>query len=326
MNGTILKFREFSVFNRMYKGLIQGNIKEFGKQFINLFFMLSLLFTKNKKVVLGIAPYDYKLNFLLYFLKNHQLYYHTSWTFWDGKYYPKKKRVTPDLLNKWKFFLEEKSKHIFAVSAKSKAQLIKYYEIPSDKVSLVYHTVDPIFYKQLDVERDDHGFIFLGRFEEDKGLMEAIHFFKDHPLFRFTLVGKGSLEEEVKQIAATSDNIFYQDFLDSKEEIAKFLQSNTFLVLNSKRSKEWEELFGVAIIEAMASKTIPIATSHSGPKEVISNGVDGFLLDEDEIIRFFDKLEAHTLDIEKLQKSCYKRAQDFTIESIATKWNPIFKD
>src|SRR5690606_27572450 len=95
-NGKIV-FREFSILSTLFKSLIKLNFALFVKQLVNSLFLFRLLMSKDKKIVLGIAPYDYKLRNILFFLKNHTIYYHTSWTCWDGSFYPKKKKVTSDL-------------------------------------------------------------------------------------------------------------------------------------------------------------------------------------------------------------------------------------
>src|SRR5690554_7816482 len=72
------KYRAFSVFSKVFKSIFKLRGKEIIKQLINFSFLIGLLFSTNKKIVLGIAPFDYKLSFLLFLLKNHKVYYHSS--------------------------------------------------------------------------------------------------------------------------------------------------------------------------------------------------------------------------------------------------------
>ena len=48
-NGWEVKFREFSVVSKLYKGIIKGRFSQVKKQFVNAGFLLVLLFSSNKK-------------------------------------------------------------------------------------------------------------------------------------------------------------------------------------------------------------------------------------------------------------------------------------
>jgi hypothetical protein len=59
--GMILEYREFSIISKVIKAILTLNAKLFKKQLINFCFIINLVLTKNKKIVLGIAPFDSKL-------------------------------------------------------------------------------------------------------------------------------------------------------------------------------------------------------------------------------------------------------------------------
>lgn len=321
-NNMQVKFREFSIVGRSLKGIFKLDANLYAKQWVNLFFMLGLLFSKNKRVVLGIAPYDYKLRSVLFFLKKHKVYYHTSWTSWDGSYYPKKKFVNDKLKQKWADFLETTSEHIFAVSGKTKEELTTYYKVPASKVSVVYHTVNPQFFIDYKVQKKEGSFIYVGRLLEEKGLTELLDFFAERPSYVFTIVGNGVLENRVNEYATKYANVNYMGYISDKEVLAKLYQEHQFLLMNSQRTERWEELFGMSIVEAMACKTLPVATSHSGPKEIIKTGENGILVQEGEMVSFLEN-ELLNLDIVKLSTNAYQTAVLYTEEEIAKRWEPI---
>jgi hypothetical protein len=60
-NGIELKFHEFSIARQIYSGLKKGNAGQIMRAFQNMSFLFNLLFTRNKKIILGIAPYDYRM-------------------------------------------------------------------------------------------------------------------------------------------------------------------------------------------------------------------------------------------------------------------------
>ena len=114
-NGKSLMHREFSIVGSFYKSILKFNISLFKKQLVNLGFLISLFFSKNKKIVVGIAPFDKKLIRLLPILRRHTVYYHSSWTYWDGSFQPKSSNNSSRVMGAWREFLEEQATHIFAV-------------------------------------------------------------------------------------------------------------------------------------------------------------------------------------------------------------------
>ncbi len=63
-------------------------------------------------------------------------------------------------------------------------------------------------------------------------------------------------------------------WLGEREDVPELVSALDALLLPS-----WEEPFGRAVIEAMAMKVPVLATSVGGPAEIITDGVEGYLLD-----------------------------------------------
>ncbi len=320
-NGK-LHYREFSIISKLLKSVIKLKPKLFYKQLINILFLIKLLFTKNKKIVIGIAPFDLKLTRLLPLLKRHQIYYHTSWANWDGSFVPKSKNTSTDLKNKWSFFLKEQVKHIFAVTNTSKQELITHYKIDFSKISVVNHSFNPkeLIYDQSNTS-DTLSFLYVGRLLQEKGVAEMLEYFSKHPDKILTLVGKGKLEDLVTSYAKQYTNIIYKGYIHDKKELSKIGNRHHFILNNSKRTKKWEELFGMALIEGMALGLIPIGVNHPGPNEIISNEV-GYLFQEGELEEKLNSIEK--VDFDKKQKS-HLRSKQYTIEAISEKWVEILE-
>jgi len=77
------------------------------------------------------------------------------------------------------------------------------------------------------------------------------------------------------------------------------------------------ETFGLTIIEAMAAGLPVIAVSKLGPKELVNDGKDGFLVDKEDITGFSGKLELLATDSrirKKMGKNALKQASRFSLE------------
>ena len=322
--GYSIKYREFSVISQLIKGVFKGNFILFRKQIINLFFLINLFFTKNKRIVLGIAPFDYKLKLLMKILKGHKVYYHTSWTYWDKTFHPKTKRNTNAIYKEWKLFLEKKTKHIFAVSERTKKQLLENYNISECKISIVYHSIDPVFSTKFKNERKPNSFIYFGRLVPQKGINEILEYFQSNKQVFVTLIGDGDLKGKVIDMAKKNNNISYFEKLTNKKELAEKISKHEFLILNSKRNEKWEELFGLAIIESMAQGVIPISSNHSGPKEIITKEI-GYVFIEGELKSALEHITANNTSRKVLSKNSIKESKKFLPENIAPRWKPILK-
>lgn len=320
-NSGEVVFREFSVFTKIFKALRKFDLQALKKQFINAIFLINLLFTKDKKIVLGIAPFDHKLIFLLKLLKNHQVYYHTSWTCWDKSFHPKKKKNSPKVFECWRFFLEEKTRHIFSVSQKGKTELLSNYAIPSGKISVVNHSLHQKLSTTSKISKKENSFLYVGRLVPQKGLTELLEYFKNHSRATFTIIGSGELQSKIQKYSEKFPNIIYREYLSDKSELKDEFARHEYLVLNSKRIKNWEELFGMVLIEGMSQGTIPVATNHSGPEEIIDSST-GFLCKEGSMTEILSDLIKDPFDKEMSHNAVIK-SREYLSEALAKNWQAV---
>lgn len=320
-NDASLLYREFSVFSKLFKGITNGNFALVKKQFTNLGFFMSLLFSKNKKIILGIAPYDAKLKTLVFFLKNHKVYYHTSWTCWDKTFQPKKIKKQ-SLLTVWRYFLEEKATHIFAVSNTTKKNLLKNYALNDAKVSVVYHSIDDAFLSKKSIQKNKNSFVYYGRLVPQKGIDQLLSVFKKQAHATITFIGSGSEQAKIKTAATQYPNISWLPFASDKTTLVKMLHPFEYLVVNSIKTSKWEELFGMAIIESMALGIIPIATNHSGPKEIIDPQI-GYLCDEGKMGKLLQDIITSSNKTDVLSKRGIEKSKEFSKVNISKHWKAI---
>lgn len=320
-NNTILVYREFSILSSLFKGVTKQNTALFKKQGANIVFFISLLFSKNKKIVLGIAPYDSKLKMLLFFLKNHKVYYHTSWVCWDKSFQPKKIK-NKTILKQWKQFLETKTKHIFTVTQAAKEQLLTNYKLKESNISVVYHSINPLFLEATSTHKIPNSFVYYGRLVPQKGIEELLNFFKCHKEATLTLIGEGSEKNTILKAVSTYKNIEYFPVATSKIELVKTLSTFQYVVVNSLKTNKWEELFGMIIIESMALSIIPIATNHPGPKEVIDPQI-GYLCEEGKMSNLLKQLITTNTETLERSKRAREASKKYATATISNHWKAI---
>lgn len=114
-------------------------------------------------------------------------------------------------------------------------------------------------------------------------------------------------------------------FIGFCSDIDKKMQESSIFILSSKI-----EGFGMVLLEAMSQGSACISFDcHSGPKEIIDNGVDGILVknqDLDEMkIALSNLIEDRSLR-ESLAKNGLKKAQQFSLDKILDKWEVLFRE
>lgn len=287
-NDIKLIYYEFSILRGVYKGVINKDVKLIRKQLVNLIFLINLVFCKRKQIVLGIAPFDYRLVILRRILFNHDVFYFTSWHKWDGSFYPKTKFSNFRFVtNNWRVFLEVQVKNIFSVTKMTKRQLLNNYKIKAP-ISIVHHSYNWKIGEKIDLKIKNREknlcCLYVGRFEDEKGVNDIIALAKNNVNINFTFVGQGDLLNAINEAANKSSNVFNLNYISSQEKLFEIFKENDVLLLPSKKNGDWEELFGMVIIEAMRCGVVTIASNHAGPKEIIENYKNGFIVPEESFI------------------------------------------
>ena len=196
------------------------------------------------------------------------------------------------------------------------------------RATVIYPGIDvDRFHRQ---QRSDDPRLVIGiasRLEPVKGidtLIEAISILsRNQPSIRLEIAGKGSLRTALEDQAARlgiADNI---SFLGWREDIPALLRSWQIFVLPSL-----DEGFGIAALEAMASGLPVIASDEGGLRELIMDGVTGFLVPAGSANAIAGKLEL-LLDHPQLRQQMgaagRTRAElDFSIAAMVNKSSALY--
>jgi glycosyltransferase involved in cell wall biosynthesis len=331
-NDVKIKYREFLIARHLAKSIVRFDFLLFVKQIKNIVFFISLIFSRKKNIVLGMVPLDFHLPLLKLFFKGHYIFFITSWGDWSGKQFPKNKySKTLSLKKSWRSFLEYDIKGIFCITKSALDNLRENYNITAPAV-VVGHAIDNSIQleKNLDINKITNNIqlIYVGRLVETKGINELIELMQKLDAKKYTLkiIGDVPLKKEVEVASDTFSNIQYLGYVKDKKELFNLYSQSDVQLLFSKKSKinKWEELFGMVIIEAMYCGLVTIATKHVGPKSIIENGVDGFLVNENNMIEETIKiLEETSLNDHKMKLNAKNKAKEFYKKNLSKKWAKI---
>ena len=178
-----------------------------------------------------------------------------------------------------------KAKHILWVS-NSSFEGYAFHKFFGKKSSVLYNIIDTeaIFDKKAQDEKTyDYDMIYVGRltFQKDpQRLMRLCARLKESkPDLKVAIVGTGELEAETKQLCAElklQDNVF---FLGFQTNPIKMVHDSKAMILTSR----WEGT-PMCALEAMALGTPVVSTPSDGMTDLLDDGVNGYLTDDDAVM------------------------------------------
>lgn len=148
--------------------------------------------------------------------------------------------------------------------------------------SLLYsdwESASPIALKhEFGFEGENRVLLFVGRMTEEKRPIEMMNIFselyQENHSYRLLMIGNGVLLEEVQQKAADlciSHAVRFLESLPNHEMWKVYRMADAFINLNR------QEIFGMAILEAMYYGCKVVAYHAPGPDFIIEDGVSGYL-------------------------------------------------
>lgn len=167
--------------------------------------------------------------------------------------------------------------------------------------------------------------ISAGRFSEEKGfdnLIEAFDLIADkHKEWIVKIFGQGEeyfkLEKMIGE-KGLNERIF---LCPSTKILTEELSRSAFYVCSSNR-----EGFGMVIIEGMAIGVPCVSFACQGPKQIIADGENGFLVEKGNVAELADKMEQMMEDLSlrrEMGEKAFQSSQKYDIEKIGEKMEKL---
>lgn len=162
--------------------------------------------------------------------------------------------------------------------------------------------------------------IFVGRLAEQKGIPELLEVwsivYNRYPDWQLDIYGEGEQESLCRDVEGI--NVF-----PPIEDIFSNYCESSMLVLTSR----WEP-FGLVIPEAMSCGVPVVSFEGDGPCEIISDGVDGYIIkdrNKDEFANKVCQLIEHVALRQQLGKKAIRKAQRYSADNIMPMWKELFE-
>jgi len=185
---------------------------------------------------------------------------------------------------------------VIAVSAQTKADVERLFNVRPDRVHVIYNGIDLDEYRKSQpiaaltkygIDPGKPFLLFVGRITRQKGivhLVRAIEFMD--PGFQIVLCAGApdtpeigaEMKEAVEKVKAKRSGIVWIDEMVDKQTVRELYSHAAVFCCPSIY-----EPFGIINLEAMACETAVVATAVGGIKEVVVDGETGFLVPIDQM-------------------------------------------
>ena len=214
-----------------------------------------------------------------------------------------------------------------AISIAVKESMKKLYKNKINCIEVIYNGIDiNKFFSNTKKRNNIINFISIGRLTSQKNhklLLEAFYILSQElNNIQLTILGEGELKTDLETLVNSyniSDKVFFKGYISN---IERFLSTSDIFILTSGY-----EGFGLVIVEAMASELPIIASKVDAIPEIVRDGIDGYLLEANDLVGFVDKMKllATNKDLrQSLGKNSKKRAEKFSLDEMVNNYEKIY--
>ena len=180
---------------------------------------------------------------------------------------------------------------VIAVSEGTRADILRYFDVPKERVPVIYNGIDLAEYHHVEstgalekygVNPREPYVLFVGRITRQKGIVHLVHAIEHMaPGFQIVLCAgapdtpeiAAEMKEAVAIAQAKRPGVLWLDkMVSNPEKIELYSHASVFCCPSIY------EPFGIINLEAMACETAVVASAVGGMKEVVVHGETGYLV------------------------------------------------
>lgn len=155
-------------------------------------------------------------------------------------------------------------------------------------------------------------------------LINIVKILKDRiPNVKLILAGSGPLENDYKEQVRELDLVSNVEFLGFRSDVKNLLMLSDVAVASSRR-----EGLPVNVMEAMATGLPLVVTDVRGHRDLVKDGKNGYVIEQDNIEKFSKAIERLYKDRElrnKFGKRSIELVQGFSIENVMEEMKEIYR-
>lgn len=220
--------------------------------------------------------------------------------------------------------------HTVVLTERSRDDYIKYFHLNEKKITCIYNWIDE---SAIDFHRAynsaSKSIISVGRFGREKGYDLLVQVAKkvmpNHRDWRWLIYGNGETFEEIKEAVKKEGIDDLVVLMGETKNIREAYENASFLVLPSYR-----EGMPLALLEGKCYK-LPLVSFDiiSGPKEIILDRVNGFLIEPYNVDSMAERIEdlIRCPDLRiSMADHAYDNIESFRMGSIVRSWRKLIEE
>jgi glycogen synthase len=214
---------------------------------------------------------------------------------------------------------------IIAVSAYTKDQLRRHYDVSPERVTVVHNGIEPKEVARKEHKLKDKLIVFLGRITHQKGphflLETAGKVVKVFPDIKFVVAGTGDQFADLLESAAyqkLGSKFIFTGFL-SKEKVEELLTMADIYFMPSV-----SEPFGLTALEAAQHAVPGVLSRQSGADEVLT-ALSADFWDTDKYANYIHALLRYKVLHQELATKSHSQSQELTWDRAAAKIYDVYK-
>lgn len=226
------------------------------------------------------------------------------------------------------------SKKIIAVSEGLKHELLEFYDLPEEKITVIPNGInlkefssDPVQRKMVrsrySIKENERVALFVSNDFGRKGLpycLEAVGLLKDEAI-RLLVVGA----DRIPFYKNLAKNLGIEDkvtFAGQSKNVKEFYSASDLFLLPSTH-----ESFALVTLEALAASLPVLRTKTAGFEEQIEEGKNGYAISQNpqDIAEKIKFLIRHPQEFDKMKRRATEKARDFSWEKIARQYKDLFE-
>jgi len=256
--------------------------------------------------------------------------FHTQ--YWEYTHYvPFPQEVIQDFLknavHKWLRDFVQKCQHVILPSESMKDYLVREYGLEERYTVVPTGTnLEPFLHADGETLRKEKGWqdetvlISVGRLAAEKNwetLLQAFaKVYPDHSNLRLVLIGDGPARESLQTLAAELGIVERVTFIGSVpfEEVAAYLKAADAFSFASVTETQ-----GLVTIEAMAASLPVVAVDGSGTRDIVEDGKEGFLVENDSnaLAKGIHELLSNPHQLKHFSHNALKKARTFDVNQLS---------
>lgn len=297
----------------------------------DLQFRLELPVIRDEVIVLAFAPWDWRILIYRGLARRNRILYQTSWHDWRLDRTPRQPRLAVLkrwLRRQWLAFLAHPNVSIVGVTADAAEAVAAE---TGKMVRVIPHAVTEVFFEAGRTRSQHDGYplrmLFVGEVAQKKGIGFLLDLMRDLGAsgVTLTIVGNGSMAEAVGRLGGA---VRFLGPIRGRAQVARVMAEHDFLVLPSRRTGKWQELFGIVIVEALAAGLAVLATDHVGPRGILDPARGAGLLPEDDWDAWRESILDLVADPAKLAQLRGTQAPvcaTYHIDSVLAHWQKLIE-